>query len=134
VWLGQTEYEFFDYMDVDDVEWERYVMTPPLLGSTWPRLMSSMKQTGEQYDDRIVEVCWDTEQDTWRIMRIRDDKPAGNHKSIVNKILVSIRDGVEIEAVSLALVKHSSVLEPERWLTSSYLPTRIEYEALGSHA
>jgi mRNA guanylyltransferase len=66
-----------------------------------------MKQTGEQYDDRIVEVCWDTERDTWRIMRIRDDKPAGNHKSIVDKILVSIRDGVEIEAVRPPPLSHA---------------------------
>lgn len=24
-WLGQTAYEFFDYMDVTDDEWEQYV-------------------------------------------------------------------------------------------------------------
>lgn len=65
-------------------------------------LTLSMKQSGEQYDDRIIEVAWDTDRDTWKLLRIRDDKPDGNHKSIVDKILVSIRDGVEIEAVSLS--------------------------------
>jgi len=58
-----------------------------------------MKESGEQFDDRIVEVAWDTDRGTWRMMRIRDDKPNANHKSIMQKILVSIEDGVEIEAV-----------------------------------
>ena len=34
-------------------------------------------------------------------MRFRDDKPAGNHKSVVDKIIQSIIDGVEKEDVSL---------------------------------
>ena len=60
-----------------------------------------MKASGDQMDDRIVEVCWDTERGTWKILRIRDDKPYPNHRSIMQKIIVSIEDGVEIEAVSL---------------------------------
>jgi mRNA guanylyltransferase len=59
-----------------------------------------MKESGEQLDDRVIEVCWDTSRGRWRMMRIRDDKPNANHKSIMEKILVSIDDGVEIEAVS----------------------------------
>ncbi|EIW69489.1 hypothetical protein TREMEDRAFT_62350 [Tremella mesenterica DSM 1558] len=80
-WLGKEEYEFYDIMDVDDDEWER------------------MKETNEQYDDRIIEVCWDFSKGTWKMMRLRDDKPHANHKSIMEKILVSIEDGVEIEAL-----------------------------------
>jgi mRNA guanylyltransferase len=60
-----------------------------------------MKESGEQYDDRIIEVCWSTDRAAWKMMRIRDDKPHANHKSIMQKILISIEDGVEIEAVSL---------------------------------
>jgi mRNA guanylyltransferase len=57
-----------------------------------------MKTTGEQYDGRIVECVWDAERG-WRMMRFRDDKPHGNHSSTVQKVLESIADGVEIDAV-----------------------------------
>lgn len=51
-------------------------------------------------EDRIVEVRWDPAVEGWRMMRFRDDKPAGNHVSTVEKVIQSIRDGVEKEAVS----------------------------------
>ncbi|KAF8586561.1 mRNA capping enzyme [Ramaria rubella] len=70
-------YEYFDMMAVDDEEWAK------------------MKASGEQIDDRIVEVCWDTRRAGWRMMRFRDDKPEGNHRSIVEKIVQSIMDGIE---------------------------------------
>ena len=88
-WLGGEEYEFFDDMELEDEEWE------------------SWKQSGEQYDDRIIEVCWDAHRGTWKYLRIRDDKPHANHKDIMKKILISIEDGVEIEAVSFDLVSFS---------------------------
>jgi mRNA guanylyltransferase len=55
--------------------------------------------SGEQIDDRIVEVHWDLAMNRWRMMRFRDDKPNGNHKSVVDKIIQSIADGVEKDAV-----------------------------------
>jgi mRNA guanylyltransferase len=58
-----------------------------------------MKSTGEQIDDRIVEVHWDLENERWRMMRFRDDKPHGNHRSVVDKIIQSIADGVQKDAV-----------------------------------
>jgi len=59
-----------------------------------------MKATGEQFDDRIVEVHWDFEVSHWRMMKFRDDKPNGNHRSVVENIIQSILDGVEKDAVS----------------------------------
>ncbi|KAH9043275.1 mRNA capping enzyme [Lactarius pseudohatsudake] len=81
VWCGgegaKATYEPWDTMHVNDDEWE------------------SLKASGEQIDDRIVEVHWDTPSEHWRMMRFRDDKPQGNHRSVVENIVQSIADGVE---------------------------------------
>ncbi|KAE8241771.1 hypothetical protein A4X13_0g7270 [Tilletia indica] len=103
---GGEEYEFFDWMEMEDEEWEEF------------------KRTGEQLDDRIVECVWETTYPSdshtnghqqqqngggppsaaterrrhpprWKFKRIRDDKKDGNHYTIVRKILSSIEDGVE---------------------------------------
>jgi mRNA guanylyltransferase len=58
-----------------------------------------MKLSGEQYDDRIVEVHWNSELGRWRMMRFRDDKPNGNFRTVVENIIQSIADGVEKPAV-----------------------------------
>ena len=60
-----------------------------------------IKESGVQWDERIVECNWDADYDSWRFMRFRDDKLDGNHWSIVQKIIESIRDGVELETVCL---------------------------------
>ncbi|THH07292.1 hypothetical protein EW145_g3477 [Phellinidium pouzarii] len=76
---GRDDYEPFDELYVDDDEWEK------------------LKASGEQIDDRIVEVFWDSSKSQWRMMRFRDDKPSGNHKSVVDNIIQTIIDGVEKE-------------------------------------
>jgi len=81
VWTGGTNYDPFDVMQVEDEEWEK------------------IKASGEQYDDRIVEVHWDPSAECWRMMRFRDDKPNGNHRTVVENLIQSIRDGVEKEAL-----------------------------------
>jgi hypothetical protein len=62
-----------------------------------------MKATGEQLDERIVEVHWDSAGENWRMMRFRDDKPHGNHRSTVENIIQSIADGVERDVVRALL-------------------------------
>ncbi|KAJ3509294.1 hypothetical protein NLJ89_g5292 [Agrocybe chaxingu] len=81
VWCGDSKYEQYDDMYVDDDEWEE------------------LKRSGEQIDDRVIEVHWDPVISRWRMMRFRDDKPNGNHRSVVENIIQSIADGVEKEAL-----------------------------------
>jgi len=83
VWCGgegaNAKYEDYDDMYVKDDEWEE------------------LKKSAEQVDDRIVEVHWDSVLSRWRMMRFRDDKPNGNHVTVVENIIQSIADGVEKE-------------------------------------
>lgn len=62
-------------------------------------VLRSIVESGVQWDERIIECNWDPEYDSWRFMRFRDDKSDGNHWSVVQKIIESIRDGVELETV-----------------------------------
>ncbi|KAF9053026.1 mRNA guanylyltransferase [Panaeolus papilionaceus] len=78
---GQPKYELYDEMYVEDDEWEE------------------LKKSGEQIDERVVEVHWEPQHSRWRRMRFRDDKPRGNHRSVVENIIDSIADGVEQDAL-----------------------------------
>ncbi|CDW97825.1 hypothetical protein, partial [Sporisorium scitamineum] len=114
-YLGDSpneDYEYFDELWVEPEEWRKMV------------------ESGEQFDDRVVECVWTVDPKPatepylsrglslpprWRMMRIRDDKHHGNHRSIVEKILKSIRDGVEAdELVSAAPAIRAAWKTPER--------------------
>ncbi|KAL7007850.1 Dcp1p-Dcp2p decapping enzyme complex alpha subunit [Cystobasidiomycetes sp. EMM_F5] len=70
-------HEFFDCMHVEDDEWEEW------------------KASGEQIDDRIIEVVWDANHQNWRKLRFRTDKTDGNFTTVVQSVITSIKDGVE---------------------------------------
>ncbi|GAA6010437.1 hypothetical protein JCM11491_006938 [Sporobolomyces phaffii] len=86
---GHEGNHFWDIMEVDDETWEKW------------------KASGEQYDDRVVEVVWDQHRDTWKMLRFRDDKREGNYKSVVTSIIKSIKHGVEAEQ----LVAHAGLIK-----------------------
>ncbi|KAI8601675.1 putative mRNA capping enzyme alpha subunit [Dissophora ornata] len=76
-WQGGQEYSVFGEMVVDDEQWE------------------SWKATSTQLHNRVVEVNYSPNDQSWRFFRFRDDKEHGNHSSVVRKVVESIRDGVE---------------------------------------
>ena len=71
-------------------------------------------------DDRIVEVHWNSVGEHWRMMRFRDDKPHGNHRSIVEDIVQSIADGVEKDTVSALLANVINVTHADCFDSISY--------------
>lgn len=52
-----------------------------------------------QVDDRIVEISWDFERETWRLLRFRDDKQTANFHTTVTKVIDSIRQGIPVSEV-----------------------------------
>ncbi|KAF7724664.1 Dcp1p-Dcp2p decapping enzyme complex alpha subunit [Apophysomyces ossiformis] len=90
VWQGGNEYERFSELGITDEEWREKF-------SSRPRAL----------DGRIIECNYDPEiqqkyglKSPWRFMRVRDDKPDGNHKSTVDNVILSIRDAVTKDEVS----------------------------------
>lgn len=74
-------YKFYAQMYVSDAEYEQMKVEGAKRGGL---------------HERVVE-CHLDKLGRWRFMRIRDDKLHGNHISVVQKVLVSIRDGVSME-------------------------------------
>ncbi len=71
-------YQYYAPLHLEEAEWE------------------VLKSLGDPLDERIVEVYMD-EQKRWRLSRFRDDKSDGNHISVVNSVIDSIRDAVTKE-------------------------------------
>lgn len=62
-----------------------------------PEEWENLKKLGEPLDERIVECVRDEHSNAWRYLRFRDDKLTPNHVSVVEKIELSVRDGVTKE-------------------------------------
>jgi len=97
---GQEPEKLFDYLEMTDEQWDQSVCSLRM-SQIYTEGYCRIRDSGVQYDDRVVECVWDPELQTWKILRFRDDKREGNYKDIVQKILISIKDGVEQPTVSL---------------------------------
>ncbi|OZJ02242.1 hypothetical protein BZG36_04911 [Bifiguratus adelaidae] len=84
-WIGGKKYVYFDDLTVTDAQWKYWSLQGTVL------------------QNRIVEVVKDDTHDKsklqpkrsiWRFSRFRDDKPHGNHISVVKKILTSLEEAV----------------------------------------
>lgn len=80
---GPDAYQYYAPLHLEEAEWE------------------VLKALGDPLDERVVEVYMD-EQKRWRLSRFRDDKTDGNHISVVNSVIDSIRDGVTKEDLLIA--------------------------------
>ncbi|TPX64182.1 hypothetical protein SpCBS45565_g06083 [Spizellomyces sp. 'palustris'] len=84
LWEGQNQYSEYGELTLDADERKRWLNRPP--------------------DGAIIECRYDPEwPGRWRFTRFRDDKQHANHRNTYRKIMQSIKDGVDKQAVCVIL-------------------------------
>ncbi|ANB13047.1 Ceg1p [Sugiyamaella lignohabitans] len=82
-WHGGQVHKPYGKLFLTDEEWEK------------------LKQLNEPLDERVIE-CYQDSEGRWRYLRFRGDKDTGNHISVVEKVLESIKDAVSKEELLAA--------------------------------
>ncbi|BFZ59022.1 Dcp1p-Dcp2p decapping enzyme complex alpha subunit [Saitoella coloradoensis] len=76
-WEGGPSYAYFAPLHVDTSDWDRM-----------------MRERGDNPMPGLIVECRLDKGGRWRFNRFRPDKEDGNHRSVVEKVLRSIEDGV----------------------------------------
>nr|CAG8494986.1 5365_t:CDS:10 [Entrophospora candida] len=80
---GNNGYEYFNDMSVTYEQWKMWI------------------DSNEKLNERLVEVVCNPSSSSWQFLRFRDDKLQPNFSTVVDKILQSIKDGVDKETLIL---------------------------------
>lgn len=117
VWEGGRKYSYYDLLTVTEPEWEEWDCLLQFTSRT--HTLARMKRSKVQYDDRVIEARWDLKRGAWRLMRLRDDKPDGNHRDVVEKVVQTILDPVresDVSNVQLTSLERNSKYIMHSWL------------------
>ncbi|KAJ1950791.1 Dcp1p-Dcp2p decapping enzyme complex alpha subunit [Linderina macrospora] len=100
-WHGGNDYRPFAKMAMRPEDWSGHFSRIPNL------------------DGQIVEVSYTPDYcppHVWKFMRFRNDKPHGNHISVIDKIIISINDNMELDELMAVMPDIRSAWEKRNTL------------------